>query len=142
MNRYRIVLVVLALLGAVGTFLPWANLPLVGSADGTSGDGPGWITLGLFVVSGVVAVSTRRREPVSRLVAAACGAPALIAGAYAVYKMLDLQSSFAGVAATNAIAKAILGSVTAGVGLYVVIAVAVVLPVAAGIFSALPRPLR
>lgn len=142
MNPFRIVLSVLALAGAVGTFLPWVNVPFLGTFDGTAGSAPGWITAGLFVVSGVVAQATGPKKPVSIVVAAACALPALGAGAYALYEMLDLQRSASDIAGGNILAQALLSSASVGLGLYLVVGVGVAIPLVSGVAFAIGRGRR
>jgi hypothetical protein len=140
MNPFRIVIAVLALAGAAGTFLPWVSAPFVGSFDGTAGNAPGWITSGLFVVSAVLALATGPKRPLTALFAGLCAAPALAGGAYALYQMLDLQRTVKAIAGDNALAQALLGSASVEIGLYLVVGMGVLVPVASAVAFALNRP--
>ncbi len=53
LHPQRLVTSIAAAVGGIATFLPWATVPILGTIDGTVGDG--WITLGLF--AGVVAAA-------------------------------------------------------------------------------------
>lgn len=128
LDPYRIVVLVLALAGAVGTFLPWVSVPFLGAFDGTAGDGPGWITAGLFVVSGVLAEATGPKRPLSTMTAAACGLPALVAGAYALYQVLDLQRSATKLAGDNVLVQAFVSSASVEIGLVLVLGAGLAVP--------------
>ena len=139
MNPFRIAIAVLALAGAAGTFLPWVSVPFLGSFDGTAGDAPGWITSGLFVVSAVLAIATGPKRPLTALFAGLCAAPALAGGAYALYQMLDLQRTAKAIAGDNALAQALLGSASVELGLYLVVGMGAVVPVASAVAFAVNR---
>ncbi len=49
MHKQRLGIVIAAAVGMLGTFLPWFTVPLLGSINGTKGDG--WISLVLFLVA-------------------------------------------------------------------------------------------
>jgi hypothetical protein len=142
MNPLRIVVAILSLVGAIGTFLPWVSVPLVGTFDGTAGDGPGWITAALFVIAGVVAQATGPKRPLSSIVAAACGAPALLAAGYALYQMLDLQRSATKLAGDNVLLQAFVSSASVEVGLVLVLCAGLAVPLAAGVGAWLGRRRR
>ena len=139
MNPFRAALALLALVGVVGTFLPWVGVPLLGTFDGTAGDGPGWITAGLFVVSGVVAEGTGPKRPLSLPTAIGCAVPALLAGAYALYKMLDLQRSAAQMAAGNVLAQALISSASVEIGMILVLGCGIVVPLVSVVAFSLGR---
>lgn len=54
MNKQRLAILILAGLGALATFMPWVKAPIVGTINGTKGDG--WITLALFAVPLVISL--------------------------------------------------------------------------------------
>ena len=132
MNPLRLVIAVLALVGVIGTFLPWLVIPFLGTVNGTAGNGPGWITLGLFVASAIAILATRPARAVDTLAALSSGIPALCASLYAIYTLLDLQAQFADIGASNSFAEALVGSVSVGVGVYLVIAMGIVVASACG----------
>ncbi len=63
LHMQRLGIAVAATLGGLTTFMPWANLPIVGAIDGTAGDG--WITLAFFVVALFVSLSGIRGQPIT-----------------------------------------------------------------------------
>jgi len=123
LNPARIAIAVLAVVGSIATFLPWATVPILGPITGTDYSGPGWVTLGLFVIGGALALSTGPRKPLTRSMAIASGAPSIVACGWAVYKMLDLQSSTRSMS-DSPLVQAIADNASIGYGLYVVLAAA------------------
>ena len=63
LHMQRLGIAVAATLGGLTTFMPWANLPIVGAIDGTAGDG--WITLAFFGVALFMALSGIRGQPIN-----------------------------------------------------------------------------
>jgi hypothetical protein len=63
LHMQRLGIAVAATLGGLTTFMPWANLPIVGAVDGTAGDG--WITLAFFGVALFMALSGIRGQPIN-----------------------------------------------------------------------------
>ncbi len=66
----RIVIWIIAAIGALSTFLPWINVPIAGSINGTfaaKGEiANGWITLAAFVACGMLGSSGNKSRPVPR----------------------------------------------------------------------------
>ena len=54
MHFQRISIIISAAAGMLGTFLPWVNIPILGSYNGTQGDG--WITFVLFALTVFLAI--------------------------------------------------------------------------------------
>src|SRR4051812_14781253 len=92
MHNQRKIVLILAIAGMAGTFLPWATIGDFMKIDGTAGDG--YITLGLFAVCAIVAFLGKMTYPV-KTVALLLGfiVPALLAVTVAVMDMLRLQKS-------------------------------------------------
>jgi len=57
MSKQRIIIIVFALIGILGTFLPWVKFSAGGILCGTAGDG--WITLGLYSLVIVFSLITK-----------------------------------------------------------------------------------
>lgn len=110
MNKQRIAILVAAAAGMLGTFLPWVTVPFIGSINGTEGDG--YITLALYAVTLGLMLAGNRTLPVSGGMMWGALAPALIASAIGIWKLVDFNSAVS----DNPFASAI----SIGVGLYIV----------------------
>jgi len=124
MHTQRIILACIAGLGMLATFLPWVRAPIIGSVDGTAGDG--WITFALFGLSLSLVFTGSKCEPLSgggQVCAAICTAMAVLLG---VWKILDLNSIKSDMARQGALATALAGSVQIGFGIYLVVIAGIV----------------
>ena len=128
MNKQKIVLVVIAAVGILATFMPWVNVPIVGSINGTQGGGPGWITLGLFAVALVVSLLGDRSKALISPNLYGVVLPGAIAAIYAIYKIVKFRSAMGDMdGGDNPFAAALGSSVSVGVGLYLVALVGIAL---------------
>jgi hypothetical protein len=106
-------------------------VPFLGNLMGTDGDGPGWKTLGLFVVSALAAiVSLAIKRALDVIGTLACAIPALLAGAYALYEMLDMQRTVKSIAGGNELLGMLINSASVELGLVLVVAMGIAVPVA------------
>ena len=89
LHPQRLAVAIAAAVGGVATFLPWATVPIMGTIDGTVGDG--WITLGLF--AGVVAAALlgQRSQQMAGLAQLGGGILSTIAGGIGVAKILHFR---------------------------------------------------
>lgn len=117
MNKQRLAILIASVIGALGTFMPWVSLPIVGSINGTKGDG--YITLLCFLVPIVLSILGNRKTALSgvRMYGAIAGAG--ISSLIAIYKIIDFNSKMAP-ASDNPFAQAIASSVSIEYGLYVI----------------------
>lgn len=119
MNKQRLYILTIGILGAIGTFLPWASVPLTGNIYGTEGDG--WITLFLFLVPVLFSLIKDRTKNLNGGFLIASIISSLIASVIGVYDLLNFKSL-----------KAELGELlTIGPGLYVIIVTGILLPIVA-----------
>lgn len=116
MYHQRILVLVAAAIGMLATFLPWVNVPIIGSISGTSGDG--WITFALFVAVIVAAICGAPQQPLGRVARLAVAIPATIAAMIGVLDMIHVNERLSDVRHDNPFA----GLVQIGIGLYVLIA--------------------
>jgi hypothetical protein len=130
MNKQRLAILIASVLGALGTFMPWVSLPIVGSINGTKGDG--YITLILFCIPIVLSVLGNRNKAISGVRMYAASAGAGISSLIAIYKIIDFNSKMAP-ASDNPFAQAVASSVSIEYGLYV-IAVAGLATIASAFF--------
>ena len=126
MHKQRIAILITAIIGGIGTFLPWAEVPFLGSINGTEGDG--WITLGLFAVPLILALIGKSEEPLKgpKLIGAS------IASFFAaIIGFIDLND-ISGLSGSNDMISQMMGDmVSVGSGLYVIIIAGIALPILA-----------
>jgi hypothetical protein len=127
LHMQRIVVAVAAGAGMLATFLPWVKMPIMGSIDGTAGDG--WITFSLFAVSLLLAFLGKRRFALSVGSRIGAIAPALLASVLGIWKVFDFKQKMADAPRDNPFAQALASSVQVGAGLYLVIIAGIVLVV-------------
>ncbi|MEN9666053.1 MAG: hypothetical protein RLZZ326_2416 [Planctomycetota bacterium] len=130
LHPQRLGVAIAAAVGGIATFLPWATVPIMGTIDGTVGDG--WITLGLF--AGVVAAALfgQRSQQMAGLAQLGGGVLSTIAGGIGVAKILQFRQMIEGLkgdAAPGSLEGAMKGlmanATRLGPGLYVLVAASV-----------------
>lgn len=123
MHLQRKVVAIAAALGMFATFLPWANVPIVGSVSGTAGDG--WITFVLFLITLVVAMRGDKVTLLKGKNIYGAVIPAGLAALIGIWKIADFNAAMNNLG-DDPFSVAISSSVSIGMGLYVLIAAGVV----------------
>lgn len=121
MHKQRIIIIVIAALGMLATFLPWAKAPFVGSVDGTNGDG--WITLGLFAVALVMSLLGNRTQKIETKKMYVASIASIIAAAVGIWDIIDIKSRI------NDIGGLFSNSFSVGYGLYLIVLAGLAIPV-------------
>jgi hypothetical protein len=102
MEKKRKFILIIAIVGMIGTFLPWASA-FGFTVSGTEGDG--WITLALFAVGGAIAFfNGEKSEAISKKVMAGVWVPAALAALIALMKIFKSRP----------------GGVSIGIGLWLI----------------------
>lgn len=114
-NKQRLALLGVSALGMLCTFLPWISVPLVGSINGTKGDG--WFTFLFFGVSLALSFLGEKSEEVEGTKFWASSVFALFAGGLAIYKIIDFNSKMSDLS-ENPFAQALSATVSVEFGLY------------------------
>ena len=126
LHPQRLAVAIAAAVGGIATFLPWATVPIMGTVDGTVGDG--WITLGLF--AGVVAAALlgQRSQQMAGLAQLGGGVLSTVAGGIGVAKIMHFRQMIEGLkgdAAPGSLEGAMKGlmanATRLGPGLYVLV---------------------
>jgi len=128
MNKQRLAILIVAGLGALATFMPWVKAPIVGTINGTKGDG--WITLVLFAVPLVISLLNDKTKAVKGRLLYGAIIPSVLAGVIGILKIIDFNSKMADVG-DNPLAKALGSTVSIEFGLYLVVLAGIALPIAA-----------
>jgi hypothetical protein len=119
MHKQRIAVTLCAGAGALGCFLPWVNLPIIGSVNGMQGS-DGVIMLLLFAPAAIFALRPETGRPLrgGRLWAAVV--PAAMAGLLGIWKIVDFHSGTSSLNQGNPFGSALSAPVSIGLGLYLI----------------------
>ena len=93
MEKKRKFILIIAVVGMIGTFLPWASISGFVTVSGTQGDG--WITFVLFAIGGAIAFfSGEKTEAIKKKISTAVWVPAAIAAIIALINLFKLSHGF------------------------------------------------
>ena len=126
MHKQKIAILITALIGGIGTFLPWAEVPFLGTINGTEGDG--WITLGLFAVPIILALTGQSKVSLKGTKLIAASIASFIAAIIGFIDLNDISSLTGG---NDMISQMMGDMVSVGSGLYVIIIAGIALPILA-----------
>lgn len=125
----RVTLAIGAAIGAAATFLPWVRMPIMGTLDGTAGDG--WFTFVGFLVVLAMALSPSPLVPLRLVRRAVAAVFATGCAALGGWKIVDLQGIRSDGMATGGMEGAMSAAMSVGVGLWLVVIAGVVCTVVA-----------
>jgi ABC-type phosphate transport system permease subunit len=128
MNKQRLAILIVAGLGALATFMPWVKVPIVGTINGTKGDG--WITLALFAVPLIISLLNDKTKALKRGLLYGAIIPSLLAGAIGVWKIIEFNSKMSDIG-DNPFAKALGAAFSIEFGLYLLVLAGIALPIVA-----------
>lgn len=117
-----------SLAGILATFLPWVNAPIIGSVNGTEGDG--WITLLIFVVPLVLALRGDKLSFLTKRDSYIVAVAAVVAGLIGVYKIMDVNKAKDSLNGEG-FGFFVSNSISVGFGLYLLVLAAVIVAAAA-----------
>ncbi len=118
MHKQRLAVLIASAVGMLAVFLPWANVPLMGSVNGTQGDG--LISFFLFIIPIVIVLLKDKSVAVKDGLIFAIIIPAVLASFVAIYDAYSFYDKMASLG-NDPITKALGSSITLGIGLYLVI---------------------
>ena len=126
MHKQKIAILITGLIGGIGTFLPWAEVPFLGTINGTEGDG--WITLGLFAVPLILALTGQSQVSLKGTKLIIASVASFIAAIIGFIDLNDITSLTGG---NDMISQMMGDMVSVGSGLYVIIIAGIALPILA-----------
>lgn len=132
MNKQRLIILVLAVLGMLAVFMPWVNMPIVGAVNGARGDG--WFVFCLYAIPAIIAVLGNRAKPLQGAMLYGAIVPGLICSGVAIWKMIDFNNAMK-VEDGNPFAAALSSTVSIGFGLYLVILLGIAIAASAYLFK-------
>lgn len=123
MHSQRVGIFLAAAAGMLGTFLPWLNIPLLGSITGTQGEGwfNGWITFALFGFTLLLTLVGNKQRVLRGGQFFLAMLFSIGAGGIALWKIIDFHTSIGDTASDNALSRAVGSVVSVGVGLYLIV---------------------
>lgn len=121
MNKQRSAILIASGLGVLASFLPWVKVPFIGSINGTSGDGDGWITFVLFAITLLISLLGQKTKAITGGLFYGAILPGLIAGIVGALNIVDINSKIA--------KTGLSGSISIGYGLYLVVIAGFALPI-------------
>jgi hypothetical protein len=128
MNKQRKAILIVSIAGALATFMPWVKVPLLGSINGSQGDG--WITFALFLVPAVISQFKDKSSRLEGGILYTAILPGLLASFIGIWKISDFKSRISGIG-DNPFAQAMEAAVSIEFGLYLVVIAGFALPIAA-----------
>ena len=123
MHKQRIIIIVIAALGMLATFMPWIKAPIIGSVDGTDGDG--WITLALFAVALAISLLGDRTQKIKTKKLYIASLAGIIAAGIGILDITNVKSSMDDI---NSIFSGTL-NISVGYGLYLIVLAGIAIPV-------------
>lgn len=127
MNKQRIAVLAIAVLGMTAIFMPWMELPILGGVNGTN-NALGWVTFGLFALPALLSMIGDKSGNMKLgllILAAVSGIIAALLGVLTISEFGNVADEMAG---ENLFDDLILPHMSPGYGLYVVIIAGVALP--------------
>lgn len=126
MNKQRLSILIASSLGVLATFMPWVKAPLIGSINGTKGDG--WLTFFLFAVPLALSLVKDRAKELKGLQLYGAVVPGFIAAMIGIWKVIDFNVAMYDFE-DSPFAEIFAAGVSVEFGLYLVIFAGLALPV-------------
>ncbi|MBN2571990.1 MAG: hypothetical protein JXA68_07670 [Ignavibacteriales bacterium] len=122
MNKQKLVIIIIAALGVVSTFLPWATVKLYASIsiNGTNG-GDGWITLGLFAIAGTLSLIGDRKRPLNGTYKIITMVAGLVAAVVGILNIVNMRSKLSEISNQNFFGDQLKDMVSTGFGLWLIV---------------------
>lgn len=125
MNKQRFVIIGVAIVGALSTFMPWMHLSSIRTMYGF--EGVGWYTFFLFLTSIIIVLIYERTRPIRNWVLLISTIPSIIAGIIGVQKIYQLTSLSSSMS-NNVFTQRMGNSISVGIGLYLIVLAGFVFP--------------
>lgn len=135
MNKQRQVILIIAIIGMLATFMPWVNIPIIGAINGARGIG--WLTLILYAIPAVVTLLNDRTKQLEGASFYLALVPGIICSIIAIYKIIEFNSAMGD--SGTPYADDIGSGITIGFGLYLVILAGIAIPASAYLLKEQPK---
>ena len=124
LHKQRYVILILAAIGMISAFLPWAKV-LNQTIYGVKSDG--WIIFMLFAIPLVMSFTENKSKALNKHMFFGAIIPSLIAGIIGIYEIVNFNSQFPK-SDLEIIAKVVKEAASIQYGLYIVVIIGFVLP--------------
>lgn len=125
MNTQRLAIVIAASVGIFGTLLPWFNVPILGTINGTKFDCFKYIIC-LFSVPLILGLVSDRSEPVKGIILKLAAIHSIVAGLIGIGTIIYINSNMDN---DSELSNVINATVSIGIGLYLVILAGFLIPI-------------
>ncbi len=120
MNKQRLAILICAAVGMLATFMPWFNIPIAGSVNGTQGNNDGWITLAIFAVPLVLSLLGDRTKGLEGALLTIVIVAGLADAGFALYRIIDFKNKLSPLS-DNAFGQLLTSTMSVGFGLYLIV---------------------
>lgn len=133
MNRQRFVVVIVAIIGMIATFLPWYRIVQIGTVSGISSSG--WFTFIMFIIVIILALRKNLQEDMSMGISWSVTIFSLLSSFVVLWRMIDVWFAKEGMFSLGGNMDGIMGSqVSVGYGAWIVAIAGICIPFAAYLF--------
>ncbi len=129
LNKQRLAILIASILGALATFMPWLKAPIIGTINGTKGDG--WITMILFAIPIFISLYKDKTKPIKGKLLNPVIFPPILAAIIGIYKIIKFNTTISGADNNNIFSDV----VSIGFGLYLVILAGIAVPILAKVIN-------
>jgi hypothetical protein len=92
MNKQRLIIAALAIIGMICTFLPWATVDILGASKTVKGtEGDGWITFVIFIIPLIFAFLGEKKQGLKFKQKMGVVIPGLLASFVGVIDVMDIK---------------------------------------------------
>lgn len=133
MNRQRFVVVIVAIIGMIATFLPWYRIVQIGTVSGISSSG--WFTFIMFIIVIILALRKNLQDDMSMGISWSVTIFSLLSSFVVLWRMIDVWFAKEGMFSLGGNMDGIMGSqVSVGYGAWIVAIAGICIPFAAYLF--------
>lgn len=133
MNKQRLIILIIAIIGMLAVFMPWMNMPMIGGVNGARGYG--WFVLLVYAIPAALSLLNDRSQPLKGISLYGAIIPGLACSAIALWKIMEFNSSMSLAGEDNLLAEALSSGISIGFGLYLVILAGIAIATSAFLFK-------
>lgn len=132
MNRQRFIVIIIALIGMIATFLPWYRIVQVGTVSGISSSG--WFTFIMFLIVILLSIRKNMMKDMTLGITWGVGGLGLLASFVVLWRLIDVWFAKEGMFSLAGVESVLGSQVSVAYGAWIVVAAGICIPFAALIF--------
>lgn len=132
MNRQRFIVIIIALIGMIATFLPWYRIVQVGTVSGISSSG--WFTFIMFLIVVLLSLRKNMMKDMTLGITWGVGGLGLLASFVVLWRLIDVWFAKEGMFSLAGVESVLGSQVSVAYGAWIVVAAGICIPFAALIF--------